>query len=117
MGDYLVIEGLAESFAGELYGNDLLGPWVTSFDKENLEFSKEVIKDVLDMKGFTEVSSYMFGDTIAKEQGYQPVGLSSFAGYAVGYQAVQSFMKINNAGIEEATLLGTDDILSNCGLF
>lgn len=117
VGDYLVIEGLAESFAGELYGNDLLGPWVTSFDKENLEFSKEVIKDVLDMKGFTEVSSYMFGDTIAKEQGYQPVGLSSFAGYAVGYQAVQSFMKINNAGIEEATLLGTDDILSNCGLF
>lgn len=90
---------------------------MTSFDTEDLEYSKEVIKDSLDIKGFAEVSSYMFGDTIAKQQGYQPVGLSPFAGYAVGYQAVQSFMKTNNIGIEEATLLGTDDILNNCGLF
>lgn len=117
VGDYLIIEGLVESFAKELYGEDLLGPWVTSFDKEDLEYSKEVIKDALDIKGFAEVSSYMFGDTIAKEQGYQPVGLSPFAGYAVGYQAVQSFMETNNVGIVEATLLGTDEILSNCGLF
>lgn len=117
VGDYLIIEGLAESFAKELCGENLLGPWVTSFDKEDLEYSKEVIKDSLDIKGFAEVSSYMFGDTIAKEQGYQPVGLSPFAGYAIGYQAVQSFMDNNNVGIEEATLLGTDEILSNCGLF
>ncbi len=59
----------------------------------------------------------MFGDTIAKEQGFQPVGLSPFAGYAVGYQAVQSFMRINDIGIEEATLLGTEEILRNCELF
>src|SRR5690625_1776939 len=117
VGDYFVIEGLAVLFAKELYGDDFLGPWVTSFDKEDLEYSTMVIKDSLDIKGFAEVSSYMFGDSIAKEQGYQPVGLSSFAGYAVGYQAVQSFMETNNVGIVEATLLGTDEILSNCGLF
>ncbi|WP_313802819.1 DUF2268 domain-containing protein [Cytobacillus sp.] len=117
VGDYLIIEGLAESFAKELYGEALLGPWVTSLDTEDLAYSKEVIKDALDVKGFAEVSSYMFGDTIAKEQGYQPVGLSSFAGYAVGYQAVQSFMKENNVSIREASLLSTDDILNNCGMF
>ncbi|MBX0319203.1 MULTISPECIES: DUF2268 domain-containing protein [Shouchella] len=117
VGDYLIIEGLAESFAKELYGKDLLGPWVTSFDKEDLEYSTEIIKDALTVKGFAEVSSYMFGDTIAKEQGYQPVGLSPFAGYAVGYQAVQSFMKANNVGIGEATLLSAEEILNNCGLF
>jgi len=108
---------LAESFARELYGDEFLGPWVTSFDKEDLEYSTEIIKESLDVKGFAEVSSYMFGDTIAKEQGYQPVGLSPFAGYAVGYQAVQSFMKVNNVGIEEATLLDTKEILYNCELF
>ncbi|WP_424924760.1 DUF2268 domain-containing protein [Bacillus safensis] len=117
VGDYLIIEGLAESFAKELYGKQVLGPWVTSFDKEELDYSKEVMKEALHMKGFGEVSSYMFGDTIAKEQGFQPVGLSPFAGYAVGYQAVQSFMRINKVGIEEATLLGTEEILKNCGLF
>ncbi|WP_081354723.1 DUF2268 domain-containing protein [Bacillus amyloliquefaciens] len=117
VGDYLIIEGLAESFAKELYGETLLGPWVTSFEKEDLEYSKEIFKDSLHIKGFNEVSSYMFGDTFAAQQGYQPVGLSPFAGYAVGYQAVQSFMKANNVGIREATLLDTDEILSNSGLF
>ena len=117
VGDYLIIEGLAESFAKELYGEDLLGPWVTSFDKEDLAYSTEVIKDALNVKGFAEVSSYMFGDPIAKEQGYQPVGLSPFAGYAVGYQAVQSFMEKNHVGIGEATLLSTDEIINSCGWF
>ncbi|MEK4651999.1 DUF2268 domain-containing protein [Niallia sp. FSL W8-0954] len=117
VGDYLIIEGLAESFAKELYGEKHLGPWVTSFHKEDLEYSIEVIKDALNVKGFAEVSSYMFGDTIAIEQGYQPVGLSPFAGYAVGYHAVQSFIKTNNVGIGEATLLSAEEILNNCEMF
>ncbi|MCM2980221.1 DUF2268 domain-containing protein [Niallia circulans] len=117
VGDYLIIEGLAESFAKELYGESNLGPWVTSFHKEDLEYSIGIIKDAVNVKGFAEVSSYMFGDTIAIEQGYQPVGLSPFAGYAVGYQAVQSFMKANNVGIREATLLSAEEILNNCELF
>ncbi|MFJ7952932.1 DUF2268 domain-containing protein [Lysinibacillus sp. NPDC096418] len=115
LGDYLIIEGLAESFAKELYGEKSLGPWVTSFDQEDLEYSTEVIKDVFNIKGFAEVSSYMFGDEIAIKQGYQSVGLSPFAGYAVGYKIVQSFMKNNNIGIGKATLLGTDEIM-NCSL-
>lgn len=117
VGDYIVIEGLAESFAKELFGEELLGPWVTSFDDDDLEYSREIIQEALNVKGFAEVSSYMFGDTIAKEQEFHPVGLSPFAGYAVGYQVVQSFMKLNNVGIKEATLLGTDQIINNCGLF
>lgn len=59
----------------------------------------------------------MFGDEIAKEQGYNPVGLSPFAGYAVGFQVVQSFLQRNKVGLKEATLLGTDQIIRNCGLF
>ncbi|MDX8047171.1 DUF2268 domain-containing protein [Gracilibacillus sp. S3-1-1] len=117
VGDYLIIEGLAESFVKELYGEALLGPWVTSFDQENLAYSIEIIRDSLEIKGFAEVSSFMFGDTIAEEQGYQPVGLSPFAGYAVGYQAVQSFMKEHHVGIGETTLLSTKEILHNCTLF
>jgi len=117
VGDYIIIEGLAESFAKELYGEELLGPWVTSFDKDELDYSIEVIKDALDVKGFAEVSSYMFGDKISIEQGYKPVGLPSFAGYAVGFQVVQSFMKENNIGIAEATLLETKEIINKCGLF
>ncbi|GLI88085.1 hypothetical protein ANABIO4_14370 [Bacillus subtilis] len=31
------------------------------------------------MKGFSEVSRYMFGDPIANDQGFKPAGLSAFA--------------------------------------
>lgn len=57
------------------------------------------------MKGFSEVSRYMFGDPIAKDKGFEPVGLSAFAGYAVGYHAVQSFMNQHHITISEATRL------------
>ncbi|KJJ42745.1 hypothetical protein UM89_04295 [Bacillus subtilis] len=117
VGDYLVIEGLAESFAKELFGEKRLGPWVTRFDQEDLQYSIEVIREVLDVKGFSEVSRYMFGDQIAKEQGFEPAGLSAFAGYAVGYHAVQSFMDKHQVTINEATLLDAETILSQCGLF
>lgn len=117
VGDYLVIEGLAESFAKELYGTEQLGPWVTSMNKEELAYSTEVIGEALDVKGFAEVSSYMFGDEVASKEGYQAVGLPFCAGYAVGYEAVQSFMKNTNKSIYEATLSSTDEIIDHCGLF
>lgn len=116
VGDYIIIEGLAESFSKELYGEKLLGPWVTSFEDDDLKYSLEVIKDALNVKGFSEVSSYMFGDEIAIKQGFQPVGLSPFAGYAVGYHIVQSFMKLNNVNISEATLMNSEDIINQSGL-
>lgn len=117
VGDYLVIEGLADSFAKELYGTEQLGPWVTSMDKDDLDYSIYVIGEALDVKGFAEVSSYMFGDEIAKQEGYQTVGLSFCAGYAVGYEVVQSFMNKNNKTIYETTLLSTNEIINGCGLF
>lgn len=117
VGDYLVIEGLAESFARELFGTERLGPWVTRFDHEDLQYSIDVINEVLDVKGVSEVSRYMFGDPIANDQGFKPADLSAFAGYAVGYHAVQSFMNQHHITISEATRLDAKTILSQCGLF
>ncbi|MGX4586329.1 DUF2268 domain-containing protein [Paenibacillus chitinolyticus] len=117
LGDYLVIEGLAESFARELFGDELLGPWVTSMEPDDFDYSLHVFKDALALKGFAEVSSYMFGDLYAKEQGYAPAGVSPFAGYSVGYAAVQAFLGVNDVTIGEATLLSTEEILGSCGLF
>lgn len=57
--DYLVIEGLADSFAKELYGTKQLGPWVTSMDKDDLEYSTFVIGEALNIKGFAEVRSHI----------------------------------------------------------
>ncbi|EOO61993.1 hypothetical protein IKE_05783 [Bacillus cereus VD196] len=59
----------------------------------------------------------MFGDEISAQEGYQPVGLPFCAGYAVGYKAIQSYMKNHNKTIYEATLASTDEIISESNLF
>lgn len=116
VGDYIIIEGLAESFAKEMYGEEWIGSWAT-LEENDLDYSIEVFKDALDVKGFAEVSSYLYGDTFAKEKGYAPVGLSDCAGYAVGYKAVQEYMRIHGVSIFEATRLEEKEILAGCGLF
>lgn len=116
VGEYIIIEGLAESFAKEMYGEEWIGSWV-KLEEDDLNYSIEVFKEALDIKGFAEVSSYLYGDTFAKEKGYTPVGLSDCAGYAVGYKAVQDYMKKHNISIMEATLLEEKEILQGCGLF
>ncbi|MXI72637.1 hypothetical protein GR255_27670, partial [Mycobacterium tuberculosis] len=47
LADWVVSEGLAESFAAELYGKDLIGPWVTSTSPEQLEEIKPIISSQL----------------------------------------------------------------------
>lgn len=117
VGDYLVIEGLAESFAAHLYGENLIGPWVTSMNQEELAYSTAVIGEALDIKGFTEVSSYMFGDEIAAQEGYEPVGLPFSAGYAVGYEVVQAYLKNTKQTIFQATLKSTEEIIIESKIF
>lgn len=112
LGEYIVIEGLADAFAEELYGRELMGPWVTEFPQDDLEYSTEVIRSNLGLKGFGNISSYMFGDRIAETQGYPKVGLSDFSGYAVGYNQVKGFLKKNSMSVLEATCLSAEEILS-----
>jgi len=117
LGEYMIIEGLADSFASALYGEESLGPWVTSMDPEDLEYSIAVMKDARDLKGFAEVSSYMFGDDGARQQGFQPVGVSYAAGYAVGYHIVQTFLRNTKASIYDATTLSAQEIIEGSRVF
>ncbi|MED4126559.1 DUF2268 domain-containing protein [Shouchella miscanthi] len=117
VGEYLVIEGLADVFVETLYGKEQLGPWVTGLDDEDLRYSISVIKDALHVTGFAEVSSYMFGDPYATEKGYQRVGLSFAAGYAVGYVVVKAFLERTGMTIFDATRCKSDDIIARSMIF
>lgn len=109
--EYIVLEGLAECFAEEMYGKELIGPWIADFDKEEMEYSIEVIKEGRKTKGFGEVSAYMFGDDVAKKRGYSPVGLSANAGYTIGYHLIKQYLANSNKSIAEATLTPTEEII------
>ncbi|HTX43472.1 MAG TPA: DUF2268 domain-containing putative Zn-dependent protease, partial [Methanocella sp.] len=113
VGRYIIIEGLAESFAAAVYGEDHIGPWVSDFPMEAMPRVKAIYKSALDIRGFDAVRPYIFGD----EKSGTSLGLPSTAGYAIGYHIVQAFMKRTGKGIIEATFTPAERIIEESGFF
>lgn len=108
----MVTEGLAENYATSIYGEEMLGPWVSKIDADTLTHSiKPIIKGALDAAGMDNLTSYLYGDEIAELRGYFPVGLPFCAGYACGYYMIKHYLKKTGKTILEATLTPTEEIL------
>jgi uncharacterized protein YjaZ len=115
--DYIVAEGLAESFAAELFGEEVVGYYVTDFNEEELATAKRVIGSALDITGFDAVRGYIFGDTIAAHMGLPKAGVSNFAGYAMGYRVVRQYLERTGKSVAEATFLPSHEIIAESGFF
>ncbi len=115
--DYMIYEGLAESFAGEIYGADVVGYYVTDFDESRLETTKTILHDGLEKTGFDTLRSYIFGDSINQWQGREPVGLPDYAGYAIGYRIVQAYLEQTGKSVVEATFVPANEIIAMSGFF
>ncbi|HBF7100495.1 TPA: DUF2268 domain-containing protein [Clostridioides difficile] len=110
--EMMINEGLAENFATWMFGEEMLGPWVSRTDIETLNtYIKPIIKSSLKETGFQNITSYLYGDDIAKMQGYFPVGLPYCAGYACGYYMIKYYLEKTNKSIIEATLLPYSEII------
>jgi len=117
VGQYIVLEGLAESFAKALYGEELVGPWVTSLSAEETEQARTIIGRDINVTGFDKIRSYIFGDQIAIQSGLAPVGLPHCAGYTVGYRVVQAYLNRTGKTIIEATFTPFAEIIEQSGFF
>jgi uncharacterized protein YjaZ len=116
--DYIVIEGTAEAFAASLFGEKSVGYFITEFDTNEFETARRMIGAALDRTGFDVIRSYIFGDALAERGGYQPAGgMPTYGGYAIGYHAVQAFLKRRGYTIEEATFLPATEIIAGSGFF
>lgn len=115
VGEYIVAEGLAEAFAAELYGADMLGPWVSGLDDAALAQAREVIGGALDTTGFNEIRGYVFGDAISEWMGLPKAGVPPFAGYAIGYRVVQAFLARSGMSAAAATFLPASEIITGSG--
>jgi len=112
LADMMVSEGLAEVFAVTQFGDENIGPWVSKCDwDKNQLLIKQKIKNALEVTGFDGITPYLYGDDIAKLQGFFEVGLPYCAGYACGYYLVKEYLKITGQSIEKATLTETNKIL------
>ncbi|GIP38572.1 hypothetical protein J31TS4_18520 [Paenibacillus sp. J31TS4] len=114
---YLAVEGLAESFAESLYGYEYLGPWVKELKGEALEKARKTIGEALNVKGFNQARRYIFGDMLTSFEGAEASGIPPYSGYAVGYHAVQSFLKNTGVSIEQATVLEGEEIMERSKYF
>jgi len=113
LAEMMIVEGLAENFAVSLYGEENLGPWVSKLDREELEeYVKPIIKEGLNVQGLDNITAYLYGDDIARQQGYSPVGLPYCAGYACGYYMIKHYLEKTGEDICRATIKPAQEILS-----
>lgn len=118
LGEMLVHEGLAENFAAHLYGEARIGPWIQETDMETLnDYIKPIMKDGLNAQGLDNITAYLYGDEMARQQNYFPVGLPYCAGYACGYYLIKHYLEKTGRSIIEATLLPSAEILAETNDF
>lgn len=109
LADYMVGEGLAESFAGDLYGADKVGPWASELGNADVERIKATYRDGLGVTGFDEMRRYIFGDPAA--------GLPVYAGYAIGYRVVRAYLERSGKSTVEATFVPVQKIIEGSCFF
>ena len=117
VGQYIVMEGLAESFAAELYGPEYVGPWVSSLNAEEAARAKTVLGQALEVSGFDQIRAYIFGDETSKQWGGPALGLPHCAGYTIGYQVVQAYLRRTSKTATEATFIPSGEIIEVSGFF
>ena len=115
--DYIIHEGLAESFAASLYGEQSVGFFITEFDEAELETARQLIGAGLDKTGFNTLRAYIFGDYWTEKGGAEGIGMPLYGGYTVGYRTVQAFLERTGATVEEATFLPAGEIVEGSGYF
>lgn len=116
LGKYLAVEGLADSFAVSLFGEKNLGPWVTGVRGQDLDRSRSIIGKNLNLQGFMEVRKYMYGEhpMVPESKG---IGIPYCGGYAIGYHAVQAYIKKTGVSAEKAAIIDGDEIMNLSGYF
>ena len=115
--DYIIAEGLAEAFAAEFFGEDLVGYMVSDLSEEELGTARRVISNALHVNGFNAVRGYIFGDTIAASWGLPKAGVPDLVGYAIGYRVVRRYLQRTGTSVVEATFLSSQEIIEDSGFF
>jgi uncharacterized protein YjaZ len=119
LGQYLVAEGLAESFAAELFGRDVLGPVSSALTPEQFAALKPRFAEAVQsgLRGFDVVRGYIFGDWAADKFGYPAQGIPMFAGYTMGFEMVQAYLARTGCSAAEATYKPWEEIVEESQFF
>src|SRR5262249_22046936 len=113
LGQYMIFEGLAESFSAELYGAEMVGPWGSRFGMARMGRNRASLRGGVGRTGFDKVRGYIFGDSPSRQDN----GLPDYAGYALGYHTVQAYLAKTGQSVVEATYVPPGEIIAMSGFF
>lgn len=114
---YIIHEGVAESFAKALFGEEVLGYYVTDISRDDLQTAGNLIAEGLEKTGFDLIRGYIFGDTLGAAMNFAQIGMPDYGGYAVGYHVVQAYMQRRGKSIAEVTFAPAMEIVKESGYF
>jgi uncharacterized protein YjaZ len=92
VGEHVISEGLADTFATELYGDAGYTHFVTDATRSDDQVLAKVATG-LDVTGMQDFAGWVLGDATARLFGGSPVGLPTGAGYAAGARMVAAYVE------------------------
>lgn len=110
VGEHVISEGLADTFATELYGD--VG--YTHFVADATRSDDRVLAKVatgLDVTGMQDFAGWVLGDATARLFGGSPIGLPTGAGYAAGARLVGAYVEASGTTAAQNVRTPAADIL------
>jgi len=92
VGEHVISEGLADTFATELYGDTGYTHFVADATRSDDQVLAKVATG-LDVTGMQDFAGWVLGDATARLFGGSPVGLPTGAGYAAGARLVAAYVE------------------------
>lgn len=111
VGQYIVLEGLAEAFVAEQHGEAKVGPWARALSPEQIAALRPRFRENLTVAGYDQIRGYLFGDWAAEAMGFPAQGLPDFAGFTVGYELVRAYCTRTGRTVVEATYVPWQEIV------
>jgi uncharacterized protein YjaZ len=90
-----------------------VGPWVSTLAQTEVATAKRLLGTALAETDFTVMRQYIFGDKMSG----QTRGVPNFAGYALGYHVVQTYLKRTGKSVVQATFIPPEEVIAESGFF
>jgi len=110
VGEHVISEGLADTFAAELFGDAGYTHFVTDATRSDDQVLAKVATG-LDVTGMQDFAGWVLGDATARLFGGSPVGLPTGAGYAAGVRLVAAYVEATGTTAAENVRTPAAEIL------
>ncbi|GAB3893777.1 DUF2268 domain-containing protein [Kibdelosporangium lantanae] len=110
VGEQIVSEGLADSFARQLYGDLGYARIGVPHLRDDEVFAK--VLTGLDVTGMRNFTAWVHGDAHAARFGAAPVGLPTGAGYAAGNRLVDAYLAATGRTAAEALHVDSGEVIA-----